>query len=164
MGVVKVGVLALDVVEMAKAKTQEVIQALSFERPDPRLGEGVGLRHHSRATDPLDASASKYLVKPECELCVTVVKDELRPKLLIIKPHHGISSLLLHPLLMRVVCARRKEDLPRAKMDKHEAVGQPHPDRRNYRLREKVTGHERVHVQPDEPAPSRFLGPAAPIW
>lgn len=164
MGVVKVSVLTLDVIEMADPKAQEVIQAFPFERTDPRFGERVGLRHHSRTTDPLDASASEYLVKPECELRVTVVKDELRPKLLIIKPHHGISSLLLNPLFMRVVCAWREEDLPRAQMDESEAVGQSHPDRRDHRLHEKVTGHERVHVQPNELAPSGLFGPAAPIW
>lgn len=164
MGVVKVGVLALDVIKVAKTETHEVVQTFPFERPDPRLREGVSFGHQPWRADTLDTGAAEQLIERGRKLCVAVVKKELGTDLLLIEPHHHVAALLLDPALIRVIRRRREEDLPSADMDKHETIDQSHTDWRDHRLREKVAGHERVHVQPDEPAPCRFLGPAAPIW
>ncbi len=53
MGIVEVDVLTFDVVEMAKAKAQEVIQAFPLERADPRFHERVCLRRGMHPARPM---------------------------------------------------------------------------------------------------------------
>lgn len=156
--VVEMSVLAFDVVEMAEAETHEMVQAFALEGTDPRFHERVGVGREQRRADRRDAGVSEQLVERERKLRVAVVKNKLRPKLLIIEPHHHVAGLLLDPALIRVKRRRREEHPPRAQVNERQAEGKPRPEGREDRLREEVARDERVHVQADESAPSGVAG------
>ncbi len=57
------GVLLANVVKMAKAEAQEMIQALPFDGPDPGFGKRVSVRRHHWDSEGPNAGVPEHLIK-----------------------------------------------------------------------------------------------------
>lgn len=146
-------ILLADVIKMAEAETEEVVQAFALQLADPCFREGVRIRCKHRRSEAANVGALEEPPERSRELAVAVVDEKPRRELLIRKPHQQVSSLLLDPPIVRVIRGRTEKHPARADVDEREAVRDPHAQRRDDALGEKVAGDERVHVEPDELLP-----------
>jgi hypothetical protein len=104
MRIVEKGIFLSDVVEMVKARIEEVIQGFALKAPDPRLDESVGVGGERGRAYFLDPGATEQATEPAPgELAVTIVEQELGIQPLLIEPHGEVAELLLDPPLVGVI-------------------------------------------------------------
>lgn len=154
--VVVADVLLKDVVEMATSEAEEVVEALSLDRADPRFGEGVRVRRPGRGLDDPGSRIAEQPIEVVSELRVAIVQQEPRLDAVVGEPHLDVASLLLHPGFVRVIGRGTNEDLSTAQVYEEQAISGPLAQRREDVLGEEVGGDEGVHVQPKELAPGRL--------
>jgi hypothetical protein len=77
-------VFLTDVIEISKAKAHVVIQTLPLDRSDPRFCIGIGVRRDQWGAQSSNTCVLEQLIKFRGKLCVSVAKNELRLKLMII--------------------------------------------------------------------------------
>ncbi len=142
-----------DVVELAQAEAEEVVQTLPFAAADPGLGEAVSDGCHERRSDGAAVTALEVLIEGLAELGVAIVDQESDVDPLILGPHPGVASLLLHPSIVGTVRGGGEEHLSAVQMDEHQDVRGLPAQRRPHGLAEEVTGDHDVHMHGDELAP-----------
>ena len=154
--VVIVNVLLKNVVEMAAAEAEEVVQTFAFDRADPCFRERIRIRRSSRRFDDAGSRAAEQLIEVVGELRVAITQQEPSMDAVVRQPHLHVASLLLHPTAVRVIGRRTDEYSAAAEMDEEQAVSRFSAERREDVLGEEVAGYERVHVQANELAPRRI--------
>ncbi len=139
-----------DVVEMPQAEAQEVIQTFAFDRADPGLRERVRIRRQPRGPQATKVGVVEQATELGRELAVAVVDEEPRLDLLLVEPHHQVSSLLLDPPIVGLIRGWAEKYLARADVDERKTVGDSRTHWRDHALGEEVARDKRVHVEPDE--------------
>ena|ERR1019366_76029 len=90
-------VLGQDSFEMPAAEDQHPVEALTTNRPDEPLGEGIGSRCSDRSADDSDSVRSEDLVEARGELGVAVTDEELDGMDPIFEHHGQVPRLLDYP-------------------------------------------------------------------
>jgi hypothetical protein len=75
--IVEAAELGCDVLQMAQAEAEEVVQALAFECADPALGEGICIGRQHRGANRRDASILEHAIEARWEFPITIVQHEL---------------------------------------------------------------------------------------
>lgn len=146
-----------DVVHVAEAEAEEVIQAFAFEAADPGFGIAVGDRRHVRRLDRAAIRSLEERIEGARELGVAIMDQVTNINAFILGPHAHIPRLLLNPLRRRVESARRDEDLSAGEVNKSQRVSALSAEGRPDRLAEEVAGDHHVHVNRDERSPGRVV-------
>ena len=94
--------LGQDPLQMPTTEDQHLVEALTTNRPDEPLGEGIGSGCSHRSMDYLDAVNSEYLVEARGELGVPVSDQELDGNGPILQRHGQVPRLLDNPGAGRV--------------------------------------------------------------
>ena len=147
-------IVLADVVEIPKTEAQEVIVALAFDHADPGLRERVRIWRQPRCSQATNVGIVEQATELGRELAVAVVDEEPCLNLLLLKPHHQVSSLLLNPAIVGAIRGPAEQNLARADMDEGKTVGNSRSERRDHALAEEVTCDKCVYVDPDELLPS----------
>ncbi len=105
MMVVVVTVGAQDVVQLAEAETEEVVEDFSLTLSDPAFGvtvcdrTGVGRANYSTI------GAFEVPIEAGCELGVPIMDQEPHTDALVFRPHRCVASLLAYPTFVWTVSA-----------------------------------------------------------
>jgi hypothetical protein len=95
-------VLVEDPRKLASTQDQQPVQTLGPHRPDPPLGDRVGVWRLDRRGDDLDPVGGEDVVKAARELAVTVTNEEPRPTGTF-SVHRELACSLDHPGPVRMV-------------------------------------------------------------
>ena len=123
--VVIVPVGTKNVVKLAEAEAEEVVQDLSPTFSDPGLrvairdGTGAG-RADGSAIGPFEV-----LVEAGGELGVAIVDQEADVDSFVLGPHGNVAGLLAHPLFVWIAGARGEEYSPAGQVDEDQGVRGP---------------------------------------
>lgn len=145
-----------NVVKMLESKTEEVVEALAFERPDPGLGVAVGDRAAEGRSDGVGFHGFDQPIERSSVFGVSISDDEPHLQRFVFQPHVGVTDLLKHPRLIGVIRAGGDEDLPATQMDEHQAIGYMFAHGRPNSLAEEVGSDDDVSVSFDERPPRGY--------
>ncbi len=141
---------------MPSAEANEVIQAFTLERANPRFRKGVRIGCLHRSLHDANTRTIEQGIKRLPKLRVAVADQKPSLDVLFLQPHLHIPRLLHHPLLVRMVGGRAHEHLPSLQMNEEQAKRGSRAERSDHVLREEVARDELVHVQTQELPSSRF--------
>jgi len=85
--IVVVHIRSRDVILVAEAEAEEVVQTLTLKHADPRFGEAISDRSLERRPDDLFAHASEVFVEGFSVLRIAVVDQEAKHQVCILQPH-----------------------------------------------------------------------------
>ena len=151
--IVVIGVSLNNVIEVFQSKTEEVVQALSLERPDPRFRVAVGDGAAEGRSDGLGFHGCDQPVERGSVLSVPITEQELHLQLFILQPHAGITDLLEDPFFVGVIGPRRDQDLPTTQVDEHQPIGDVLACGCPDVLAEEVCGDDDIGVRFDKGPP-----------
>jgi len=104
--IIVLGVRLHYMVQLSEAEAEKVIQALTLQTANPRLGVTIGNGRLNRRPDDTAIITSEVLIKGFGKLRVPVMNQESNIDSLILDPHADIPRLLLHPFTRGIVRAR----------------------------------------------------------
>ncbi len=112
------GVGLNNVIQLSEDKTEESVQTLTFKAADPGFNETIGDGCLVGSQNDTAIGPAEELIESLGELAVTVMDKESDINSFLLGPHPNVPSLLLHPLIVRVVGTWGEKDLSAAKMYK----------------------------------------------
>lgn len=145
-----------DVVQVPKAETEKVVQALPLETSNPRLGIRISNRHPNRCLYDMDILGPEQRVEGLRELSVVVTNEEPNIDVFLICPQQDIPPLLLNPVGIGVIGAGTGKHPPAPQMNEHHQERSLLPKRRPDALAEEVAGDGAVEVRLQEGLPGRW--------
>jgi len=119
--IVESNVLTEDVIEVTPAEADEVIQAFTLERADPRFRESVRIAGLHQCLHGANTCTIEQSIKRRRELRVTITDQELSFDPFVIQPHLHVPRLLHHPSPVGMESGRAHEDLPRLQVNEEQA-------------------------------------------
>ena len=120
-GVVVARVLGDDALEVPVIEHQQVVEALTAQRAEEALADGVHVRRAHGGADHSDARGPGERIEVGPELVVAIANQE---------PQRGaergrVAKLLRHPSLRRDPCRRCEHDFAGGEFDEHKREGGP---------------------------------------
>lgn len=150
---------AIDVIQVIQTKTNEVVKALFLNDADTRFAIPVCLGSTWRSLYNFCARCFPQSVESKGKLRIPVANKMSRFDPNVLQPHLCVSRLLKYPSLVGIKGRGTHENSATSQMNKHEHIGIETTFECINRLREKITGHQRIHVGADElfPCACRIL-------
>jgi hypothetical protein len=138
-------------------KENQPRQRVVLDRAYPSFGVGVQVGASRRQRDSLHSRRFDGLMKRGVELAVSIVNEGLSLREEAPGAHGHVPRDLDHPALVGMRCRAHHMDLPATQMDEVEDITGDEPVSGLHLSREKVRGHQYIHIRADLLFPCRAL-------
>ncbi|MCG3138844.1 MAG: hypothetical protein HJJLKODD_02713 [Phycisphaerae bacterium] len=149
-------IFAGDVLQMAEAEAQEIVQTLAFERADPGFSVSIGIGGTDRGFDDFNTGLLQKTIKRGREFSIVVPKEKSGFESMVLELCQCILSLPSYPSGVGLIGGRTDEDSASAQMNEEQHIGHATAQGRDDAFGQKITGYQRIHVQSQKLPPGRF--------